>query len=210
MPYATDTDLLYWEPTLNKSAASVSQLLLSGTGDLAATTFTLSAGTLTGLPIAPQNVLTLSGAIEGCHPIVSVDSSTALTISTLYDNLFPESAAPAPCPIGTATGLTFTIRTFWPLRELTTQWLNSAAGLEDVTVLNPSALRIPCALGALHLIYSALAAGAADPDPFSARADLYQHLLHQALRRCTLELDTNADGQTDDLRTLSTLSFLRT
>lgn len=210
MPYATDTDLLYWEPTLFKSAASVSQLILTGTGDLAATTFTLAAGTLTGLPIAPQHVLTLSGAIEGCYPIISIDSSTTLTLSTLYDNLFPESAAPAPCPIGTAAGLTFVIRTFWPLRELTTQWLTSAAGLEDVTVLNPSALRTPCALGTLHLIYTALAAGAVDPDPDSARADLYQHLLHQALRRCTLELDTNADGRIDDLRSLSTVSFLRT
>ncbi|MCC7349566.1 MAG: hypothetical protein IT446_03275 [Phycisphaerales bacterium] len=209
MPYATDTDLLYWEPTLFKSAATVSQRLLSGAGDLSATTFTLTSGSLTGLPIEPQHVLTLEGSIEGCYPIISVDSSTALTISTLYDNLFPESAAPAPCPIGTATGLTFAIRTFWPLRELTSQWINSAIGLQDAIVLNPTALRSPCALGTLHLIYSALAVGAVDPDPFNARAELYKHLLHQSLRRCILELDTNADGQIDDLRSLNTLDFLR-
>ncbi|MCC6422399.1 MAG: hypothetical protein IT447_02895 [Phycisphaerales bacterium] len=209
MTYATDTDLLYWEPTIFKSAQAVSQQLLSGTGNLAATTFTLTVGSLAGLPVNPQHVLTLDGSIEGCYPIISVDSSTTLTISTLYDNLFPDSNAPAPCPIGTATGLTFAIRTFWPLLELTTQWLNSAAGLDGITVLNPSALRIPCALGTLNLIYTALAANAVDPDPLIIRADLYKQILLQSLRRCTLELDTNADGQIDDLRSLSTLKFLR-
>lgn len=211
MPYATDTDLLYWEPNLFKDAAAVAQTLVTGTGDLSATTFTLSAGSFADLPLTPQHVLALSGGIDGCFPIISVDSATTLTISTLYDNLFPDSDPPTPCPIGTAAGLTFAIRTFWPLRELTNQWLNSSAGIDSkTTLLNPAALRVPCALGTLHLIYSALAAGVDNPAPHLARADLYKQILLQSLRRCILELDTNADGKADNLRTLSNLSFLRT
>ena len=49
----------------------------------------------------------LTGAIDRVFPIVSVDSATQLTLSVLYDGLFPDGGDPAPTPVGTASGLTF-------------------------------------------------------------------------------------------------------
>src|SRR5439155_9078338 len=116
-----------------------------------------------------DQVIVLTGATSGCYLIVSVNSATQLTLSTLYDGLFPTSGAPVPSPVGTANGLSFVVRTFWPQRRVMSELLLQAAGLDPTdddavgTIVNPSALKRPCALGTLHMIYSALAAAATEP-----------------------------------------------
>jgi hypothetical protein len=40
MTFATDIDLLHWEPNILKDAAAVAQTILTGTGALSGTTFT--------------------------------------------------------------------------------------------------------------------------------------------------------------------------
>ena len=41
-PYATDKDLLHWEPNVMIDAATVAQHMISGSGTLEATTFSIS------------------------------------------------------------------------------------------------------------------------------------------------------------------------
>src|SRR2546429_6261983 len=93
MVYCTDVDLLHWEPNIFRDALFASQLLLSGTGNLAGTTFTLASGSLSSAHIAPDEVVVLSGALAGSFPIVSIDSATQLTLSVLYDGLFPDAGS---------------------------------------------------------------------------------------------------------------------
>src|SRR5438874_1327243 len=93
MPFCNDIDLLHWEPALLKDATFASQALLSGTGNLAGTTFTISSGSFITTHVEAQQVIVLSGTIAGTFPIASVDSATQLTISVLYDGLVPESGA---------------------------------------------------------------------------------------------------------------------
>lgn len=215
MTFCTDIDLLHWEPNICRDAAFASQTLLSGTGNLAGSVFSISTGSFTTAHIAADQVIVLGGAIEGSYPIVSVDSATQLTLSVLYDGLFPSSGDPAASPVGTSNGLTYAIRTFWPQRRIVSELLIVAAGLDpsDPTaadkIVNPSSLKRACTLGTLHLIYSALAAVAVEPENLNLRVELYERLYRRALKAARVELDLNDDGEADTARTLGVLDLER-
>src|SRR5436309_9107659 len=130
MTFCTDIDLLHWEPNICRDAAFASQTLISGTGNLAGTAFTIASGSFTTAHVAADQVIVLTGATSGSYPIVAVDSATQLTISALYDGLFPTSGDPTPTPPGTANGLDYVIRTFWPQRRIISELILTAAGLD--------------------------------------------------------------------------------
>ena len=214
MTFATDIDLLHWEPNILKDAAFASQTLLSGTGNLAGTVFTIASGSFTAAHVASDMAIVLSGSVAGTFPIVSVDSATQLTISTLYDGLFPTSGDAEASPIASANGLTYAIRTFWPQRRVVSELLLQAAGLDPTddaagTIMNPQSLRRPCTLGTLQMIYSALAAAAQEPENLNVRAEMYERLNRRALRSVTLEIDANGDGEAEIARPLNVLCLQR-
>ena len=209
-PFCTDTDLLHWEPGLLRSATFASQTLMSGTCDLTGTTFTLASGSFTASHIEANQAIALDGTINGCFPIVSVNSATQLTLSVLYVQLFDEN--PEASPIASATALPFSIRTFWPQRVVISEMLMQAIGLdadESDKITNPDALRRPCVLGAIQMIYSALAAAAEEPAQLIVRADLYERLYRRALRNTKVELDLDGDGYGDVVRALNVLELNR-
>jgi hypothetical protein len=216
MTFCNDVDLLHWEPNIFQDAAFASQMLIKGTGDLSGTTFTLDSGSLSDAQVAAGGVIALTGTIEGAYPIVSVDSATQLTLSVLYDALYPDSGEGEPVPVGTAADLNFTIRTFSPQAKMVSRMLKTAAGIvpgtedeDSIVILNPETMRRACVLGTLQMIYSALAAVATEPANYSVRADLYERLFRRALRGVRVELDTNGDGQRDVRRSLGVLELYR-
>jgi hypothetical protein len=215
MTFCTDIDLLQWEPNICRDAAFASQTLIGGTGNLAGTSFTIASGSFTTAHVAADQVIVLTGGTSGSYPIVSVDSATQLTISVLYDGLFPTGGSPVPTPPGTANGLTYAIRTFWPQRRIISELILTAAGLDagDAAsgdkIMNPAALVRACSLGTLHLIYSALAAVAEDPTDLMVRVALYERLYRRALGAASVQLDLDGDGRADALRTLNVLELQR-
>lgn len=216
MIYCTDVDLLHWEPNLFRDAAFASQLQLAGTGDLSGTTFTLDTGSLVAAHVAVNQVIVLTGTIAGSYPIVSIDGATQLTLSVMYDGLYPESGPGVASPVGTAIDLGYAIRTFWPQRKVVSDLLTRAAGIGPETdapaaaqVVNAESLRRPCVLGTLQMIYSALAAAAAEPAKFSARAELYERLYRRALAQTRVQVDLDGDGREDATRMLSVLELKR-
>ena len=64
------------------------------TGNLAGDVFTIASGSFTAAHVAADQVIVLIGGTSGCYPIVTVDSATQLTVSVLYDGLFPTSGDP--------------------------------------------------------------------------------------------------------------------
>lgn len=221
MTYCTDTDLLHWEPQLLNEAAFASQTLISGTGDLVDATFTTNAGvaSLLDAHVAADQVICLGpGTVAGCFPIVSVNSATDLTLSVLYDGLYPtdEGASAVPSLVGSAVDLPFVIRTYWPQRRVVSDLLLQSAGLDPAEVsasperiVNPEALRRACILGTLQMIYSALAAAAAEPAAHEVRAELYERLYRRAMRATRVEIDLNRDGESDTIRQLNVLNLQR-
>ncbi|HEY7117736.1 MAG TPA: hypothetical protein VH475_14200 [Tepidisphaeraceae bacterium] len=219
MTFCNDVDLLYWEPDVMRDAAFASQTLNSGTGDLAGTAFTKTAGAAFDTQaVAAGQVLVLSGTAEGCYVITGVTSASALAVSVLYDELFPESGSP-PASIGapaSAMGATFAVRTFWAQRRVVSDLLSQAVGIipgteEAVTmsILNPEALKRACVLGTLQMIYSAVAAAADDPAKFSTRADLYERLYRRALVRALVDVDLDGDGRADVRRSPGLVRMFR-
>lgn len=80
----------------------------------------------------------------------------------------------------------------------------------DAAIINLEALRRPCVLGTLHLIYSALAAAAEEPAQLIVRAELYERLYRRSLEQAVLQLDLNADGRADTIRRLNIVNLVRT
>jgi hypothetical protein len=209
----TDTDLLALEPWIFRDAAFASQLLSSGTGGIAGTAFTRSAGSFADEQVAAGAVLCLSGDLTGCFPIVAVSSATQATVSILHETLFDEAGQPVP--VGTASNLTFAVRTFGPQRRIVSELLRAAAGvgpgtdLPDGQLLPTPALRHVTAMGTFQLIYSALAAAAGEPAELQRRADYYEALYRKALGRLLVEIDADGDGQADLVRLMGVVELRR-
>jgi hypothetical protein len=216
-PFCTDIDLLHWEPNILKDAAFASQTLISGTATLAGTALTIASGSFSAAQVrAGEHAVVLSGALAGTFPIVVVDSATQLTISPLYDGLFPDGGAPVtPVPVGAGSGLNFVIRTFWPQRRVISELLLQAAGLEPsgdenlAALVEPTVFCRPCTLGTLNLIYGALSAAADAPAEYRVRAIVYERLYRRALRSTKVQLDLDGDGESDVTRELNVQDLVR-
>src|SRR5207249_1777045 len=126
--------------------------------------------------------------------------------SVMYDGLFPDSGSGVASPIASSNGVPYAIRTFAAQRPVVSGLLRRAAGvgpesaLADATIVNAEPLRRVCALGTLQMIYSILAAAAAEPAKFDARASFYERAYRRALARVSVEIDTNGDGKGDVVR----------
>lgn len=203
MIFCNDVDLLYWEPDLLREATFASQLLNAGTADLTNGLLSITAGLpLSSHRVEAGQVISLEAPINGCLAITGLQGDAYARVSAIHTDLFPDSGlAPANVTAPDATGVTFAIRTFYAQRKIVSDMLLGAIGVEDsAAILNPSALRRPCALGTLQMIYSAVAAAAAEPASFNVRTDLYERLYRRALRNTHVELDLNADGRADSRR----------
>ena len=218
MIFCTDVDLLHWEPNIFRDAAFASQTLIAGTGDIAGTTFTIASGSLTAAHVSAGGVAVLSGGVAGSYPIVTVGSATQMTLSVLYDQLYPDEGAGAASPVGSATGLGFAVRTFWAQRKVVSDLLTQAAGVGAAlgeagkgTILNIESLRRACVLGTLQMIYNALAAPGTDgaAAELRVRADLYERLYRRAVRLARVELDLDGDGVADTRRALNVVRMGR-
>ena len=110
--FASDIDLLHWEPRLfcDTNASAVAQLLLSGSGTLAGTTFTIDSGSLIDSNVTSDYVIALSGSVAGSFPIVAVNSATQLTLSVLYDDLDADDGSGSACQSESGSGINFAIR----------------------------------------------------------------------------------------------------
>lgn len=209
-PFATDTDLLHWEPNLLRDAGAVAQTLLSGTGTIESTSFTIDSGSLLDAQISGEHVIVLDAPISGSFPIVSVDSATAMTLSVLHDQIGADGFS-AWTP-GAGSGIGFAIRTFWPQRRIVSELLSLTAGVDFAhasRIINPEALRRPCVLGSLQMIYTALAAASEEPGAYLVRAEMYERLYRRALRATRVDVDLDDDGHIDVRRSLNVLQLTR-
>jgi hypothetical protein len=217
--FCTDLDLLHWEPNILRDAAFASQTLISRTGDLAGTDFTIAAGSFVTAKVARDQVIVIDAPINGCFPITAINTATSLSLSILYDALIDEeNDTRTAAGTTSATGVPYAVRTFWPQRVIVSELLSQAAGAGQsrdgeapAAILDPTSLRRACALGTLQMIYSALAAAADEDEPhYAIRAELYERLFRRAMRSARVAIDLDADGEADVIRALNVLELRRT
>jgi hypothetical protein len=217
--FCTDLDLLHWEPNILRDAAFASQTLISGTGDLDGTDFSIASGSFDDAKVQRDQVIVIGEPVNGCFPITAIKTATSLSVSVLYDELIDEEEdTRTPAGTTSAAGVPFVVRTFWPQRMVVSELLAQAAGAgrsrdgeTPAQILDPTSLRRTCVVGTLQMIYSALAAAADENEPhYAIRAELYERLYRRAMRSARVAIDLNNDGQADAIRSLNVLDLRRT
>ena len=160
----TDTDILKIEPSLFSDACFASQVLCGGTnGIVAGTQFTASGVDFTASGVAAGGVIHLAsadGVIDGAFEIVSIIDSTHITVSILRSD--PAGSA---IPVGSASGLTWSIKTYAPQISIAetqlSHRLRCLPGWEAATVTlaeldNAEAVRLVCLQMLLGNLYGTL------------------------------------------------------
>lgn len=214
MTFATDTDLLAFEPDIARIASFVSQTLLTGTGTLAGSTLTIASGSLFSAGVLAGQLIVLNEPILGTFPILEVPDATTLIVSSMHQSITNDPAVPRPParPTGTEDdAITFQVRTFWAQRSTATDLILHSAGIEPTdrnsvdAIVPTKALSRACAHASLHMIFSALATTSEDSAAMLNRANTYLREFRRALRGLRIELDTDNDGKSEIVKSLSVL-----
>jgi len=213
--FATDSDLLKWEPAILRDIVLDHQCLTAGQG-AATEGFTVTAddGQFVTRCVRPGHVVHLANpeqGVDGFYEVLSVESETALLAAIVGSAT--GSAADGAVPLPTATDLAFRIQTFDPQHEEARYALLARFGLEadaddpagDLVdwIAQRRTLRRPAVALVLATLCRGQAAGGAAESGLAAKADHYAHLYEDEVAKARVLLDRDADGRPDDVRSLS-------
>jgi len=210
--FITDRDLLAHEPNLFRDVAWVGQRATGGTCTVSGTTLTCAAPEIAfnQTPIGPGHVAVVGGA---GYEVLGVQSATQMTISRL--RVAEEDAAIIPAQ---GAGLSMSVTSFRPQIAIVHAQLLRLAGIEPDSpaggvaqgqIANTGALKLVEALGSLALIFAAASLAGGDASPLRERARDYARRFSQERGRVCVELDTDADGVTDTIRSLNVFRLVR-
>ncbi len=217
--FASDRDLLLFEPDLFRDVAFIGQRLVSATGTIAGTTLTISAYDvdLAAANIGTGHVVVVDGAP---YEVIERLSATTATISRLR----AAESDPVIPPTPVSTGKPTTIHTFTPqllmvehqvLRmlgiepSLTPAAIGNPNAVTAASIKNPEGLSRAVCFGALHLIFTAAAALSPPDSPNWTRADLYRNRFQRERHHAAALIDTDGDGIPDATRRLNVLQLTR-
>lgn len=218
MPFATDRDLLLFEPDLFRDVGWAGQRLVSATGAISGTTLTISAYDvdLAAAGVTTGHVVVVDGA---AYEVIERLSATTATISRLRASEADPTIPPSP-----VTGKPTAIHTFAPqmamiehqvLRmlgiepTLTPEALGDPTAVTAASIKNPEALSRAVCFGTLHLVFSAAAALSPPDSPNWVRADLYRNRFINERQRAAAMIDTDGDGIPDATRRLNVMQLIR-
>ena len=198
----TDRDLLMLEPNLFRDLGWLGQRRFGGTGSIAGTTLTVSGDVaLDDAGVSAGHVALVD---ETAYEVLERLSATELTVSRLRAEATGATIPPTP-----VSGKPVAVYTFEPQVALARAQVLRSVGIDpegesagaptEGDILNPGALRSAIALGALHLVFTA-AADFGDPEALAGKATMYGDRFAAELRRVTVEIDTDGDGQPNALR----------
>jgi hypothetical protein len=213
--FATDRDLLPFEPNLFRDVLWVSQRLVDGQATISGSILTMTSydTALDAAAIAPGHVVFINNTT---YEVLERLSSTTARLSR------PRPSADAPqIPVpNIASPTAARIATFAPQLSIVHAQLLRMIGIEpgqvsapgrpaESDITNPQALTRAESLGALHLIYSAAGSLTDKDSPTNQRADFYRQRFAKERERVAAQLDLNADGIPDAVRTLNVVQMLR-
>lgn len=211
MPFATDRDLLAFEPNLFRDIAWTGQRRISADdGATSGSALTSASSNFTSARIKPGHVAMLDAIpLE----VISIDSDTQLTVSLLRDDVDDPTLSPPAL-----TDAPLVITTFGPqiasvhdqlLRALGIEPTNPNAQPSAADITNPAALARLEVLGALHLIFTAAATLSTTDDILRTKAEMYRDRFIAQRNRLAVGVDLDGDGLPEATRRLNTIQFIR-
>jgi hypothetical protein len=210
--FSNDVDLLKHEPKLFTEFYFPSQVVAGGTGGtLSGTTFTKAGANFIAAGIAAGGVIYLksvSGTLDGAFEIVSVDSATQLTVSVLRADA--SAAAVPPFPAG--TDVTYRIATFAPQAHEAMLLLMRCFGMkaDDAEhLIEPEKLRGASVFIILASVYATLTGDAETSEEHWKKSLHYRTLFEHARETLRLDVDTDGDGQSDEVKQGGEIQLVR-
>ena len=212
MNFATDRDLLAFEPNLFRDVPFLSQQRLTAIDAAIAGNILTSASDFAVLGISVGDVVLVN---DQPLEVLAREDANTLTVSQLRTSLIDAAIAPAPVAAGSLV-----VRTFAPQIALVHQSLlrmigidpdsNTEDDLGEDAILSLSLMARLESLGALERIYSAALTLTGDNDAVTAKAADYCKRFREAINRAAIRIDTDADGQADLERRPAIVTFTRT
>lgn len=212
--FASDRSLLVLEPMLFRDVVWVGQRLVSGTGDVAGTTLTLTSQdvTLEAAGVDAGYVVLVGGTP---YEIIERLTASTATISRIRASTADGSLPPTP-----ATSQAVVVMTFRPQIAMIHHQVLRMLGIEpgasplvglpgESSITNPGALERIEALGAIHLILAAAAALSPPESGLWARAEMYRQRFASERQRAIARLDLDGDGVADATRRLNVMHVIR-
>jgi hypothetical protein len=211
MNFATDRDLLVYEPTLFQDVPWASQQRLQvNDAQTSGTTLTSATADFEGADVGVGHVVLLE---QVPYEVVNRVSATELTVSQLRAELSHDPIAPS-----TGNDQAASVRTFEPqitivhdqlLHMLGLEPDNAAAKVTEQAIVSVSAMARLEALAALERIFSGAVALTGDNTGLQRKAQAYNQQFHRAINRAVILFDADDDGRVDERRRFAAPRLVR-
>ena len=214
--FASDRDLLMYEPRLFLDTVWVGQRQVSTTGIVVSGLLVSSGATFVTSGIGVGHVVTYKDA---AYEVAQVLSETQLGLS------IPRASVDDPIIIAPdSASTTVRIYTFRHQLLIVHEQILRMIGIEpdveagegetlvtEASIVNPGALRRLEALGALHLIYAAasVAGPLGEGSVYADKAAMYRERYAAERERVNVLIDTDGDGRADAARRPTVMHLLR-
>lgn len=207
--FASDRDLLVFEPALLRDVGWAGQRVLSATGSLSGSTLTIATGSFVDADVGAGSVVLFDGlVIEALARL----SATQVTVSLMRSR---SDGSALPPPGGTSRPVA--VYSFKPQIEIVHRQVLAMVGLDAdgegldgaSAVTNPGALVQLEVFGALHLIYAAAGAPGRGGESMRERAEMYRARFGEERERVVAAIDMNGDGIADASRRPSVFAMTR-
>ncbi|MEM7755177.1 MAG: hypothetical protein AAF297_06035 [Planctomycetota bacterium] len=202
--FATDRDLLVFEPGLFGEVAWVGQRLVNGTGEITGSALVMTSqdNGFDSTGVGAGSVVLAGGT---SYEVVSRTSGTALAISRLRSSVTAAVLPPAALAAGKVQ-----VFTFAPQIGMAHARALALLGVTDAAaIVNGSELSAYEALSALHLIFAGASAHSGPRSPAGQRAEWYRVRAEAERQRVVAEVDTDGDGVAESVRRPGVGRFVR-
>ncbi|MCA9274159.1 MAG: hypothetical protein KDA31_14070 [Phycisphaerales bacterium] len=214
--FASDRDLLMYEPRLFLDTVWVGQRQVSASGIVVSGVLVVSGVTFMTIGIGAGQVVTYKDA---AYEVVQVLGETQLGLS------LPRASADDPVILAPdSASTTVQIYTFRHQLLIVHEQILRMIGIEpdveaepgesivsESSIINPTALRRLEALGALHLIYAAasVAGPLGEGSVYADKAAMYRERFAAERERVNVLIDTDGDGRADAARRPTVMHLVR-
>ena len=214
--FASDRDLLMYEPRLFLDTVWVGQRIVSATGVVVSGVLVVSGAMFTSIGIEAGHVVNYKDA---SYEVVQVLTDTQLGLS------IPRASIDDPVILAPdSASTTVRIHTFRHQLLIVHEQILRMIGIEpeiepgsgemvvtESSIVNPGALRRLEALGALHLIYAAasVAGPLGEGSVYADRAAMYRERFAAERERVNVLIDADGDGKADASRRPTVMHLVR-